>query len=108
MNTYFKVFFQLLKINEKKMKKKSAKNFVGLLPKLYCKVLVVLQYRVGQVGDCIAIQQGCIVARQEVGGRLYRETGLRHGQPRGRAGSAAGARGAADSCGTTRGRAAWA
>ena len=24
----------------------------------------VLQYKVGQVEDCIAIQQGCIVARQ--------------------------------------------
>ena len=76
------LFFQWLEQTKKiknKQKKKGAENFVGLLPKYYCKVLAVLQYRAGQVGDCIAIQKGCIVARQGAGGRLYRETGSRHG-----------------------------
>ena len=65
---------------------------------MYCKVLAVLQYRAGQVGDCIAIQQGCDVARQGAGGRLYREIDSRHRQPGAQAG-ALGARGVAGAAG---------
>ena len=82
MYTYFKVFFQLLEINEKKNEKRKKKNLncgadlKWATAHLYCKTRFVLQYEVAGLrgfvlqwgGDCIA-RSGWIVLQP--GGKLY-------------------------------------